>query len=598
MNGQNLSGGAGQTWRRWVRTVAGVALVCAATMTASAAKARREVPNFNLLDLRGANHELYRADGKVVVLFFTGTGCPIARKSTHTLKQLREGFGDRGVAFWLINTYAGDTLRDASREAGELGLFGFTYLRDPRQGVALSLEVQRTAEVVAIETEGWTVVYQGAIDDQFAEGAERPTARTRYLADALEAHLSGKPVELARTQARGCRLTYAEVGGETGVPSYAKDVAPLLKAHCVECHRDGAIGPWSMDGHARVKNYARMMEEVLLTRRMPPWDPDPDHGTFANAHVLTREEAQTLQAWVAAGAPRGEGPDPLMEPLAPLPEWALGKPDVVMRLPQPEVIPATGVQDYRHIEIANPFTNEVWVAATDIKPGNRKVVHHAILYAKWPGGQDDGTGNGLHFCGWAPGTPPARYPAGVAKRLPAGATLTLEMHYTTCGSPQTDQTEVAFYLAPGPQPRDVQVRRAEDFHLEIPPGTDEARHSATYAFRKSATLYSLAPHMHVRGKWMRYELLLPDGKRETLLNVPRYDFNWQHGYGLAQPRRVPAGSWLLVTGAFDNSKHNPANPDPTKRVRFGLQSWEEMFIGFFEAADEPEAAVSTASVLH
>lgn len=561
------------------------------------APARHEVPNFNLLDLRGSNHELYRSDAKVVVLFFTGTGCPIARKSTQTLKDLQQSFGDRGVAFWLINTYSDDSIQDARKEFGELGLFGFPYLRDPRQGVALSLGVRRTAEVVAVETDQWQVIYQGAIDDRFAEGAEKAVPQQQFLHNALEAHLSGKPVATARTQARGCRVTFAEVGGEAGVPSYAKDVAPILKTHCIDCHRDGAIGPWAMDGHGRVKNYARMIEEVLLTRRMPPWDPDPSFGKFGNAHTLSREEAQVLQRWVAAGAPRGEGPDPLTESLPPLSEWSMGKPDVVLRLPEAETIPATGVLEYRHIEIANPFTNEVWVAATDIKPGNRKVVHHAILYVKWPGGLDDGTGNGLHFCGWAPGTPPSRYPAGVAKRLPAGAKLTLEMHYTTSGSPQTDQTEVAFYLAPGPQPRNVEVRRAEDFNLEVPPGTDEARHSATYAFRKPATIYNFAPHMHVRGKWMRYELLLPDGKRETLLNVPRYDFNWQHGYSLAQPRVVPAGSWLLVTGAFDNSRKNPANPDAARRVRFGLQSWDEMFIGFFEAADEPETGVSTASVV-
>ncbi|MGE3311254.1 MAG: redoxin domain-containing protein [Limisphaerales bacterium] len=584
---------AGSVWLLVLLALAGLSQMAEAV----AASAKREVPNFNLLDLRGVNHELYRAEAKVVVLFFTGTGCPIARKSARTLRELRDAYAKQGVSFWLINTFAEDSVRDAAKEFRDLGLQGFPYLRDPRQGVALSLGVQRTAEVVAIETGDWEVVYQGAIDDRFAEGAEKPSPRERFLADALDAHLAGRPVATDRTQARGCRIAFAEVASEGGTPSYAADVAPILRKHCVECHRDGAIGPWSMDGHGRVKNYSRMIEEVLLTRRMPPWDPDPNVGKFANAHELTGKEAQTLQRWISAGAPRGEGADPLAEPLDPLPDWALGTPDVVLRLPKPEEVPATGVLEYRHVSIPNPFTNEVWVAATDIKPGNRKVVHHAILYVKWPGGQDDGTGNGLHFCGWAPGTPPSQYPPGVAKRLPAGAQLTLEMHYTTTGVAQTDQTEVAFYLAPGPQPRTVEVRRAEDFNLEIPPGSDEARHSATYAFRKPATIYSLAPHMHVRGKWMRYELLLPDGRRESLLNVPRYDFNWQLGYGLAQPRKVPAGSWLLVTGAFDNSSRNPSNPDPTQRVRFGLQSWEEMFIGFFEAADEPEAEVSTAALV-
>ncbi len=582
----------------WIRMVLGLALTGFVMGCGSVwgAVAGREVPNFNLLDLRGTSHELYRAESRVVVLFFTGAGCPIARKSTQTLKELRDGFEEQGVSFWLINTYSGDSARDAREEANELGLFGFRYLRDPKQGVALALGVQRTAEVVAIETQSWRVVYQGAIDDRFSEGAERPAAREHFLKDALEAHLAGRPVPVMRTPARGCRLTFAKVGGDDGVPSYVKEVAPILERNCVHCHRDGAIGPWSMDGHARVRNYARMIEEVLLTRRMPPWDADPDHGTFINAHTLTREETQTLQRWVEGGAPRGDGEDPLAKPLPPLPGWVMGKPDVVLRLPQPESIPATGVLEYRYIRIPNPFTNEVWVAATDIQPGNRKIVHHAILYAKWPGGPDDGTGNGLHFCGWAPGTPPARYPEGVAKRLAAGAELTLEMHYTTSGSPQTDQTEVAFYLAPGPQPRNVEVRRADEFNVDIPPGVDEARHTATYAFRKPATIYGMAPHMHVRGKWMRYELLLPNGRRETLLNVPRYDFNWQHGYGFAEPRHVPAGSWLLVTGAFDNSPKNPRNPDSTRRVRFGLQSWEEMFIGFFEAADDPEPGVLTTSL--
>lgn len=552
----------------------------------------REAPHFGLLDLQGRHHELQRAEGRVVVLFFTGNGCPIARKSAAKLRELRREFGGKGVSFWLVNTYPDDTLAESRREAAELGLWGFTYLRDPRQGVALAYGVERTAEVVAVATGSGKVLYQGAIDDQYAEGTERPKAQERYLHRALSEFLSDQPVTQVRTPARGCRITYAPRLGESGVPSYAEHVAPVLQKHCVPCHREGAIGPFAMDRHGRVRNYAEMIEEVLLTRRMPPWDPDPEHGRFAHATTLSREEMQVLLRWVEAGAPRGEGPDPLTEPLAALPDWPLGEPDVVLRLPQPESIPATGVLPYRHIRLANPFTNEVWVSATDVRPGNRRVVHHAILYARWEGSPDDGSGNGVHFCGWAPGYPPSRFPAGVAKRLPAGAELVLEMHYTTSGSPQTDQTEVALYLAPGPQPREVQVRRADDFDLEIPPGSDEARHSAMYGFQRPATLYALTPHMHVRGKWMRYELLLPDGTRETLLNVPRYDFKWQHSYFLAEPRRVPAGAWLHVTGAFDNSPGNPANPDSTQRVRFGLQSWDEMFIGFFEAADEPEGALS------
>ncbi len=550
----------------------------------------REVPNFNLLDVAGHNHELQRAEGKAVVLFFTGTGCPIARKSIPKLKSLNRRFGNEGVSFWIINTYSEDTAHDIHRELNELGLHRATYLLDPKQGVALALGVERTAEVVVIGTQDWRVIYQGAIDDQLSEGAERPAPQARFLETALTEFLAGHPVTTARTVAHGCRLTFAETAGSEGVPSYATDVAPLLLKNCVGCHREGSIGPWAMDGHGRVKNNARMIEEVLLTRRMPPWDPDPNRGHFANGHGLSRGETQILQRWIAAGAPRGEGPDPLAASLPPLEDWALGQPGAVIRLPEVQQIPATGVLEYREIPVPSPFTNEVWIGAIDVKPGNRKIVHHVILYARWPGCPDDGSGKGVHLCGWAPGFRPMRFPEGVGKKLPAGAQLTMEMHYTTCGSAQTDQTELAFYLLPGPQPRLAETRQAAELDLDIPPGSDEARHSATYAFERAATLYRLMPHMHKRGKWMRFELLLPDGTRETLLHVPRYDFKWQLGYQLAEPRHVPAGSWLLVTGAFDNSPANPSNPDATKRVHFGLQSWDEMFIGFFDAADDPAPA--------
>jgi hypothetical protein len=398
-----------------------------------------------------------------------------------------------------------------------------------------------------------------------------------------------------RTAAHGCRISYAKVANDDEAPDYATQVAPLLQQYCVECHRKGAIGPWSMNAHRRVANYAEMIEEVLLTRRMPPLDPHPDYGSFRDVQSLSLEETQTLLRWVEAGAPRGDGEDPLTEPLAPLADWRLGDPDVVLQLPNQEHVPPTGVLPYRYIEVANPFTNDVWLTGLDIKPGNRKVVHHVILYAKWDGAPDDGSGKGAFMVGWAPGASALKYPDGVAKRLPAGAKLTVEMHYTTCGPEETDQSEIALYLADGPRERSAETRAAVQLDLNIPPGDREAAHQATYAFKKPATIYGLFPHMHFRGKWMRYDLLLPNGERETLLHVPRYDFQWQLSYYLKEPRRIPAGSWLLVTGAFDNSADNPANPDPGRRVVFGEQSWDEMFIGFFEAADDPESP-TTAGV--
>jgi peroxiredoxin len=546
------------------------------------------VPNFNLVDQDDINHELYRAPGKAVVLFFTGNGCPVARKSAPKLNALKDEFEAKGVTFWVVNSYSGDTTEEIRKERRDIGLWGTVFLIDRKQAVALALGVQRTAEVVAISTKDWSIFYRGAIDDQLGEGAERKEASEHYLKEALSAFLEGRGGATKSTRTKGCRFSFASITGDDGVPDYATQIAPLLKQNCVECHRKDGIGPWSMNSHRRVANYAEMIEEVLLTRRMPPWDPNPDYGDFQASHQLDREQTQMLLTWVNKGAPRGTGSDPLEAPLPPLPEWRLGKPDAVIKLPKPEKVPATGVVDYRYIEVTPPFTNDVWLSAMDVKPGNHKVVHHVILYVKSPGDSDDKNEHGKFFVGWAPGASALRYPEGVAKKLPAGSKLTLELHYTTCGSEQEDSSEVALYLAPGPQKRYAETREAIQFNLDIPPGEAQAAHLATYSFQKPANIYGLSPHMHFRGKWMRYELLLPDGKRETILDVPRYDFQWQLSYYFKEPRHVPAGTWLLVSGAFDNSAANPANPDPNRRIAFGKQSWDEMFIGFFEAADDPE----------
>ncbi len=571
------------------------ALLLGGALLARGAARPREIPDCNLLDLYGRNHELRRVEGQALVLFFTGNGCPIARQSIGKVKELRQHFGTN-VTFWVVNSFPDDSLRDCRREYRDFDFWPLTYLRDPNQKLALVLGVQRTAEVVALSTRDWSVLYQGAVDDQLSEGAQRAAPHRAYLASALTEFLAGKTVTTPRTQAHGCLLSFADVAGSAGTVSYSRQVAPLLRAHCAECHREGGIGPWAMTGYPRVKNYARMIEEVVLTGRMPPWHADPDHGHWANDRALSRDQVQTLLQWVEAGAPRGDGPDPLAAPLPPGPDWPLGRPDFIVRLPQPESIPANGVLDYRYVTLDLPSTNTLWLAGVDIRPGNRRVVHHVIVRAEQPHGPDDGSGHGVMLAGWAPGLANALFPPGTGERVPAGAKLNLELHYTTIGVAQTDQTEVAFYLLPGPPRRELTTRRAIQTDLNIAPGVDDARDVAVYGFERPATIYTLMPHLHLRGKWMQFDLLLPNGRRETLLNVPRYDFNWQTIYRFAQPRHVPAGAWLLVTGGFDNSADNPANPDPTKRIHFGRQSWDEMFIGFFSAADDPPPTPRVAAV--
>ncbi|HXG48710.1 MAG TPA: redoxin domain-containing protein [Methylomirabilota bacterium] len=556
-----------------------------------------EVSNFALLDHQGRMHELRRTGGKAVVLFFTQTGCPIVRQSAPKLRALRDQFATRGVEFWLVNSSTADDRKANSNEAAELGIWHLPVLEDEAQGVARHLGVKRTAETFVISTTDWRVIYRGAIDDQLVEGAQKPQPGERYVEAALQEFLEGKPVTRPRTVARGCLIHYDGGDEADSTPvSYAEKVAPILAAKCVGCHSPGNIGSWSMSSHKKIKSMSSMIEEVLLTRRMPPWDADPHVGRFANNAALTVAETKTLLRWIHQGAPRGEGPDPLeVSRATPPAEWPLGEPDIVLRLPQPEQIPATGVLDYRHIEVRAGNTNEAWVTGLWVKPGNKKVVHHVIARLK-EGGPKDHLGDRQLFAGWAPGATQGWLPKGSGKFLPKDARFDIEMHYTTCGTPETDQTEIGLYLAPTKPESVFEAVPLVNVRFEIPPGAPDAQAQAMYCFKKPATLHSVTPHMHLRGKWMKFDVLYPNGKKETVCSVPRYDFNWQLTYVLDQPRRLPAGTWVVLSGGFDNSPQNPANPDPKKFVHWGEQSWDEMFLGWYNVTWDPEPPSGTASL--
>ncbi len=570
----------------------------AATATAVASlDTPSEVLNFALLDHRGRMHELRRSNARAVVLYFTANGCPVVRQSASKFAALRARYAERGVDFFMVNANSGDDLKSINEEARELGVWFVPVLKDDTQGVARHLGVRRTAEAFVIDTRNWSVVYRGAIDDQSVEGALKPAPTESYLDAALGEFLAGKAVGKPRTVARGCVVHFDGGDGPDAAPvSYANDVAPILRDKCVSCHSTGNIGSWAMTGHRKVKGMASTIEEALLARRMPPWDADPNHGNFANNASLTLAQSQTLLRWVSQGAPRGDGADPLEElKVPPAPEWPMGQPDIVLRLAEPQEIPATGVLDYRHLEVRAGNTNEGWVRALYVKPGNRKILHHAIARLK-DGGQKDHLGQTEMYVGWAPGTTQGPFPRGAGKYLPADALFDLELHYTTCGVAQTDSTEVGIYLAQGKPTTRYESVPVVDHRFEIKPGDPDSRGEGSYCFQRAATLHSLTPHMHVRGRWMKFEALFPDGRRETLCSVPRYDFNWQRTYVLETPRAIPAGTWVIVSGGYDNSQRNPSNPDPRKFIHWGEQSWDEMFLGWYNVTwDEPAPAKASAS---
>jgi peroxiredoxin len=562
-----------------------------------------EVPNFSMLDVNGRYYEFHRTDSRALVLFFTENGCPIARQSLHKLHAIRDEFPESDVAIWAVDANPGDNRESIAKEADQMGVVHtFPFLRDDSQGVARMLGVTRTATVIAISSKDGHVFYHGAVDDQLTEGATKPEAADNYLQDALRAFLAGQPVKQATTQAHGCLIGFDAKLKDAEI-SYAHDVAPVLEKHCIQCHSAGNIGPFAFANYDKVKSKSDMIQEVLLSRRMPPWSADPETGHYQNERTMTLDETRTLLGWVAHGSERGEGGDPLPGlKIPPAPEWPLGAPDFVVKLPQPEEIPATGVLEYRHIKINAPVTEDTWLGAVAIKPGNRKVLHHCIVRVQSKKSIDDGTGRGEWLQGWAPGIQSGRYPEGTGQLLPKGSVLELELHYTTMGSAQTDDTEIGFYKLPVRPKFVLRTQGAYNLDFSIPPGAGEAETLSTFAIQRDTMLYAMAPHMHLRGSWMRYEALYPSGGgRETLLSVPHYDFNWQTIYMLPTPKLLPAGTWILCTGGFDNSSQNPSNPAPAKRVAWGDQSFNEMFIGFLETAEVPkpgEVSMSGATAGH
>jgi hypothetical protein len=467
----------------------------------------------------------------------------------------------------MLNANPQDERPEIAEEAAEFGI-EMPVLVDESQLVAEMLGVQRTGEAFLINAGEKTVVYRGAIDDRMTYQKEKPEAEHHYLEDAIESLLAGKSIEEATTEAPGCKVALPE---ETQL-SYAKDVAPILKSRCVACHTKGGLGPFAMSNYKKVRGWSEMIAEVVMTKQMPPWQADPHIGKFSNDGGLTPAEARTLVRWVGEGSPRGEGDDPLEGYQPELPEWNLETPHEVITLPEQKVA-AEGVFDYRHVTLDNPFDEDVWLTATDIKPGNTRVLHHVVLTAHHP------TMRRVQkwITGYAPGTQGAVYPEGSAIKLPKGWKLKFQLHYTASGKEETDVTKLGLHLSKKPVEREFKTAVIMKHDFRIPPGAMEHAEEKSFTMRKESTLYSMNPHMHYRGKRMSFEALYPDGRQEALLSVPNYNFNWQRTHVLQKPKQLPAGTKITIRNAWDNSSLNPHNPDAAKEVRWGDQSFEEMF---------------------
>ena len=546
----------------------------------SAAAQPIRVDNFMLVDQDLAAHELYRlSDKPAIVLITQMNGCPISRSQAPAYKELQQQFAGKGVEFMMLNSAAQDAREAIQKEAKDAG-YDMPILMDSNQLVGESLGVQRTAEVYVINPKTWQVIYHGPVDDRSDYGGGQKKVEHRYAADALDSLLAGKPVQTASLASKGCLIDFPAKAKPQQI-SYAHDVAPILEKNCVSCHQKGSIGPFAMDNYAMVKGFAPMIREVIRTDRMPPYNADPHVNKFADNKNLSPTEIKTLVHWIEAGAPRGDGPDPLAAKVHVAAEWPLGKPDLVLDVPA-YTIPATGVVDYQRPIVKNPLTEGKWLRASTVKVEQRQAVHH-ILTGYMKDVPADGKGNesrwGVSVGGYAVGAESEVMPASVGAYIPPGGAIGMQAHYTPFGKEVTDHSKIALYFyKAGETPKMVMHNSVVvDNSIVIPAG--EARHKeiAYLEFPHDALLYAAFPHAHYRGYaadlWIRY----PDGKEKLLLSLPRYDFNWQRDYTFAQPVKVPAGSKLVAHFIYDNSKENPANPDPTKTIVWGDQSWEEMF---------------------
>jgi hypothetical protein len=423
--------------------------------------------------------------------------------------------------------------------------------------------------------------------------------------------------------------------------TFNKDVAPIFFAKCAECHRPGEAAPFSVLSYKDARPWAKSIREKVVKREMPPWHADPHIGEFANDRRLTPQQIEAVTAWVDQGAKEGAPKD-----LPPAPQfvdgWSIGKPDVILPMPEEFTLDAEGADEYQYFDIPTNFTEDKYVALAEARPGNRKIVHHIIAFVVPPGQPntakmtreqrdkavemslknspfyrdgflirmkpdqpvlDDLCGatvdkrrtaidNGTFVAAYAPGRDVDRWEPGLAKKIPAGSSLRLQLHYSkVAGSAQKDRSMIGLVFAKEPPQRQVFTASVQNIWFQIPPGADRHKVTSCWVPKENWKIFALAPHMHYRGAAMEYKVTYPDGREQVLLNVPKYDFAWQTNYALKQPLVIPRNSKLTVTAYFDNSAKNKNNPDPSKPVRHGEPTYDEMMMGFFDyTVEKPPVA--------
>lgn len=547
--------------------------------------------SFQANDLQGNPLSLKRDQGNLTVVCFLGTECPLARLYADRLNQLAEEFPS--VSFVGICSNQQDSIEELLAYQTRYKV-SFALIKDDANQIADQFGAERTPEVFLVDR-NLDVIYRGRIDDQYQPGIAKAKPNRRELHAAISESLAGKPVSVARTQPDGCligRVSRKKIDDGNGATTrsdvtFHNQVSRILQNHCLECHRAGEIGPMELSDFDEVKGWGDMIVEVVDQNRMPPWHADSKHGEFANERRMTEAEKQMLRDWVEAGMPEGNPSDaPPVENLQRESEWKLPRaPDAVFEMREkPFLVPASGTVEYQYFVVDPGFTEDKWVTAAEILPGNRSVVHHSIVFVRPPDGSK------FRGIGWltayVPGQGAPAFNPKYGRRIPAGSRLVFQQHYTPTGTPTEDVTRIGLVFGDEQEiDHELITLVGIDQEFVIPPRVSDFEVSGMIErLPEEGKLISIAPHMHYRGKSFR--MLAATEKGEvTLLNVPQYDFNWQHDYQFTQPISLEEIQSLRFVTTFDNSGQNPSNPNPDEYVGWGDQTWEEMALTFANVAE-------------
>lgn len=610
------------------RMVIGLPLMGLATLTAVAAwglgpnsgaksapktavGAKNAVGKLAFNDLTGKAYSAQDiAAHKASVFLFVSGQCPVSNVYTPRMNALAAAYGARDVQVFAVYSDRQESASDITRHAKEHGVT-FPVVKDSTNALADRLGATMTPEAVVVDA-GGTVRYRGRIDDN-------PVATRVNVHDldaALEAVLTGKPVAHPEMLAVGCaiRRNAAPVLAKAGVPTYARDIAPILRAKCEGCHRPGEVAPFSLQNYTQASAWSSDIKRFTAGGQMPPWKPAPGYGDFqeAEVHTLTYAERNMIAKWADNGAPLGD----LKQMPAPrkfVQGWQLGEPDMVIAPEKAYRLSADGEDVYRNFVVKTNFTEDRYISAVEVRPGNPAVVHHVIGYVdsvkqngaygsdRLEAATQDGQPGYTSFGGpgfvpsgmmggWAPGNDPHFLPQGVGTFVPKGSRIVVQVHYHKDGKPETDQTRLGVHFCKGTVQKAVAGGWAINFFIKIPAGEPHYKAEATMTVTEDQHLLAVTPHMHLLGKEMKVWATLPDGSEKPLVWIKDWDFNWQASYFLKEPMALPKGTKVHMVAYYDNSSTNARNPlkaNP-RTVTWGEQTTDEMCIAFFSTTKDKE----------